>query len=207
MNYFEALGKDIRFRDGLKTCLSCGVCTAVCPSAEFSEYDPRKIMIIVQRRNEEELEDLLRSDTIWNCGQCMSCKTRCPRENTPGMVIQALRKVSQESGLFVHSRKGRQQLNIKRSVGANLLHYGFCVHPDEIIPENHPEQGPVWEWIYENRKDVYERLGANIYREGAGALRNIDIKSMEELRNIFEETGADNLFQLIEYYTSDKNHL
>ncbi len=207
MNYFGQLDEDIRFRDGLKACLSCGVCTAVCPAAEFSEYDPGEIMIIVQKRNEEELAALLRSETIWNCGQCMSCKTRCPRENTPGMIIQALRKVSQESGLFIHSQKGRQQLRIKRSIGANIHRYGFCVHPDILDPEMHPEQGPVWEWIYENRKDVYTRLGANIYREGAGALRNIDSKSMEELRCIFKETGADNLFQLIEYYTSDKNHL
>lgn len=203
MNYFKQLSEDIRFRDGIKACLGCGICTSVCPAAEFTDYDPRKIMAIVQQRNEEELADLLMSSTIWNCGQCMSCKTRCPRENTPGMVIQGLRKVSQESGLFVHSVKGRQQLTVKRSIGKNLIQYGFCVHPDVVDPEIHPEQGPVWEWVYENRKDVYERLGANIYGEGAGGLRAIDGTSMEELRSIFMETGADKLFQLIEYYSSD----
>lgn len=203
MGYFEKLDEDVRFRDGLKACLNCGVCTAVCPAAEFREYDPRKIMITLQRRNEEELINLLRGETIWNCGQCMSCKTRCPRDNTPGMVIQALRKLSQESGLFVHSEAGRQQLVVKRSVGENLLLYGYCVHPDTLDPEKHPEQGPVWEWIYENRKDVYERLGANIYSEGAGAVRNIDNKSMDELRSIFTETGADAFFQMIEYYSNE----
>jgi heterodisulfide reductase subunit C len=203
MGYFEKLDEDVRFRDGLKACLNCGVCTAVCPAAEFREYDPRKIMITLQRRNEEELINLLRGETIWNCGQCMSCKTRCPRDNTPGMVIQALRKLSQESGLFVHSEAGRQQLVVKRSVGENLLRYGYCVHPDTLDPEKHPEQGPVWEWIYENRKDVYERLGANIYSEGAGAVRNIDNKSMDELRSIFTETGADAFFQMIEYYSNE----
>jgi heterodisulfide reductase subunit C len=203
MEYVEKLDEDVRFRDGLKACLNCGICTAVCPAAEFRDYDPRKIMVTVQRRNEEELIDLLRSETIWNCGQCMSCKTRCPRDNTPGMVIQALRKLSQESGMFVHSEAGRQQLVIKRSVGENLLRYGYCVHPDTLEPEKHPEQGPVWEWIYENRKDVYDRLGANIYREGAGAVRNIDQNSMNELRNIFAETGADTFFQLIEYFSNE----
>jgi heterodisulfide reductase subunit C len=203
MEYVEKLDEDVRFRDGLKACLNCGICTAVCPAAEFRDYDPRKIMVTVQRRNEEELIDLLRSETIWNCGQCMSCKTRCPRDNTPGMVIQALRKLSQESGMFVHSEAGRQQLVIKRSVGENLLRYGYCVHPDTLEPEKHPEQGPVWEWIYENRKDVYDRLGANIYREGAGAVRDIDQNSMNELRNIFAETGADTFFQLIEYFSNE----
>lgn len=203
MDYFEKLDEDVRFRDGLKACLNCGICTAVCPAAEFRDYDPRKIMVTLQRRNEEELIDLLRGETIWNCGQCMSCKTRCPRDNTPGMVIQALRKLSQESGLFIHSEGGRQQLVVKRSVGENLLKYGYCVHPDTLEPEKHPEQGPVWEWIYENRKDVYDRLGASIYREGAGAVRDIDRKSMDELRSIFTETGADAFFQMIEYYSNE----
>jgi heterodisulfide reductase subunit C1 len=203
MDYFNQLNEDIRFTDGLKACMSCGVCTAICPAAEFFDYDPRKLMMILQKRREEELVNLLKSDTIWNCGQCMSCKTRCPRENTPGMVIQALRKVSQETGLFVHSKKGRQQLTIKKTIGENILNFGYCVHPDRLSPEQHPEQGPVWEWIYENRKDVYERLGANIYREGAGALRDIDKESMEELRSIFKETGGEKLFQIIDYYTSE----
>ncbi len=203
MTYLQRLDEDVRFRDGLKACLSCGVCTAICPAAEFYEYDPRKVMIQVQKYNEEELEKLLKSDTIWCCGQCMSCKTRCPRENTPGMIIQALRKVSLETGLFVFSQKGRQQLTIKRTVGENIRRTGYCVHPDTLIPELHPEQGPVWEWIYENRKDVYDRLGANIYQEGPGAMRNIDGKTMGELQSIFAETGGDTLFTLIEYYSTE----
>lgn len=203
MNYYQLLEEDIRFQDGLAACLNCGVCTAICPAAEFCDYDPRKLMIMVQSRNTDELETLLKSDYIWNCGQCMSCKTRCPRGNTPGMVIQALRKVSQETGLFVHSEKGRQQLRIKRAVGHNILQYGFCVHPDILEPEQHPEQGPVWEWVYENREEVYKRLHANIYEEGAGALRKIDAESMQELRDIFRETGGEQLLQMIEYYASE----
>ncbi len=203
MSYLELLNEDVRFRDGLKACISCGVCTAICPAAEFYDYDPRKVMLIVQKHREDELEKLLKSETIWNCGQCMSCKTRCPRENTPGMVIQALRKVSQETGNFVHSAKGRQQLKIKRAVANNILSHGYCVHPDTLLPEKHPEQGTVWEWIYENRQDVYERLGANMYREGPGAVRKIDEESMEELRAIFRETGGDRMFQLIEYFSEE----
>lgn len=203
MTYLERLNEDVRFRDGLKACLSCGICTAICPAAEFFDYDPRKVMIRVQKHNEEELEKLLKSDTIWNCGQCMSCKTRCPRDNTPGLVIQALRKVSMETGLFAFSRKGRQQLTVKRTVGENIRQIGYCVHPDTLDPALHPEQGPVWEWIYENRKALYERLGAGIYKEGAGAARKMDEQTMEELRSIFAETGGDQLFNLIEYYISE----
>lgn len=203
MNYYEKLKEDVRFTDGLKSCISCGICTAICPAAEFFDYDPRRVMIIVQKHREEELEALLQGDTIWNCGQCMSCKTRCPRDNTPGMVIQALRKLSQETGQFIHSEKGRQQIIVKRSVGDTILELGYCVHPDTLVPEKHPEQGTVWEWVYENRKEVYDRLGANLYREGPGAMRKIDEASMEELRNIFRETGGERMFQVIEYYSEE----
>ena len=48
--------------------MNCGVCTAICPAAEFYNYDPRVIVETVQRGNEEESKELLKSDTIWYCG-------------------------------------------------------------------------------------------------------------------------------------------
>ena len=77
----KKLQKDIHFIEGLNSCMNFGICTAICPAAEFYNYDPRVIVETVQRGNEEEIEELLKSDTIWYCGECMSCKTRCPRCN------------------------------------------------------------------------------------------------------------------------------
>jgi len=77
--------------------MNCGICTGICPAAEYYHYDPRQVVDLVQSRNNEVIRELLKSETIWYCGQCMSCKTRCPRGNTPGMVIMALRKLSQDS--------------------------------------------------------------------------------------------------------------
>ena len=62
---FDELSKDPRLKEGLKTCINCGTCTAICPAAEFYRYDPRKIVDTVQRKNDEEIEALLRSETIW----------------------------------------------------------------------------------------------------------------------------------------------
>jgi heterodisulfide reductase subunit C len=118
---FKALEKDVRFIEGLNSCIDCGVCTAVCPAAAVSDYDPRMIVDIVQKRDEAELEELLKSDTIWRCGECLSCKTRCPRGNTPCYIIQALRGLSIETGFFIESEQGRKQLAIKRTVGEHIL--------------------------------------------------------------------------------------
>ena len=148
--YFDMLMEDVRMREGLHSCMNCGVCTGVCPAAEFYNYDPRQIVNIVQTQDDDAIEELMRSDVIWYCGECMSCRPRCPRGNTPAYVIQALRTLSQKLGFFVESEKGRQQLALKRTIGENILRTGYCVTPKLVKPELHPEQGTVWEWIYEN---------------------------------------------------------
>lgn len=201
---FDELNQDVRLIEGLKSCMNCGVCTAICPAAEFFDYDPRVLLNIIQTRDESQLEDLLKSDTIWYCGQCMSCKTRCPRGNCPGLVISVLRKVSQEKGYFTESKLGRQQYALVKTIGKTLLEYGYCVHPNLVNPEVHPEQGPVWEWIYDNKDEVYHRLGANLNGEGAGAMRKIAENNLEELKAIFDETGCTSLFETIEKFSEQK---
>lgn len=194
----KKLHEDIHFVEGMNSCMNCGVCTAVCPAAEFYNYDPRVIVETVQRGNEQEIESLLKSNTIWYCGECMSCKTRCPRCNTPGLIIMALRKVSQELGYFVESEKGRQQYALKHVVGESVLKRGYCVTPDLVKPAMHPEQGPVWEWVYGHLDEVYDRLHSNYRKPGAGGMRQIDSESMQELHAIFDVTGGTEFMKHIE---------
>jgi heterodisulfide reductase subunit C len=195
---YEQLMQDVRLKEGLKACMNCGVCTGVCPSAEFYNYDPRQIVNIVQSRNEADIEALLKSDTMWYCGECMSCRPRCPRGNTPGYIIQALRTLSQKLGYFTESEKGRQQLAIKRVIGQNILDRGYCINPRLVSPELHPEQGPVWRWIYDHDTDVYRRFSPNYMQDGAGAGRAIDEETMKEIRAIFEVSGGQAFFDNIE---------
>ena len=60
----DRLKEDIHYIESLNSCMNCGVCTAICPSAEFYNYDPRVIVDTVQRQDEESLENLLKSE---NC--------------------------------------------------------------------------------------------------------------------------------------------
>jgi heterodisulfide reductase subunit C len=200
----ERLKKDIRFVEGLNSCINCGVCTAVCPAAQFYNYDPRMIADTVQKGNETEIEQLLKSDTIWFCGECLSCKTRCPRGNTPGYIIQALRALSIETGFFIESEQGRKQLALKRTIGEHILKYGYCVYIDEIDTEMHPEQGPIWDWFKQNRIQMLERLGANYQKTGSGTLRQISKESLDDLQRIFDETGATERFDKIEKQSAIK---
>lgn len=201
--YYEMLMEDVRMREGMRACMNCGVCTAVCPSAEFYNYDPRQIVNAVQMQDEDTIEKLLRSETIWYCGECMSCRPRCPRDNTPGYVIQALRTLSQRLGFFTESEKGRQQLALKRLIGQHILDTGYCITPRLVSPELHQEQGPVWKWIHDHDTEVYEQYNPTYAKEGPGAMRRISDDSLEEIRRIFDVTGGTEFFEAIERHSDE----
>lgn len=188
-NLYELLKQDARFETALTACMNCGICTAICPAAEFFDYDPRRICDTVQRKDENAIEAMLRSEMIWSCGQCLSCKARCPRGNAPGEVILILRKYAQQLG-YVSETIREQQGRMAATQGEHILNTGYCVHPDLVKPELHPEQGPIWKWYVDNITDVAPKLGANYHGEGPGALREIHQKNLDEIRKIYEVTGG-----------------
>jgi heterodisulfide reductase subunit C len=201
---YNLLLEDIRFEEGLNACMNCGVCTAICPAAEFYNYDPRKIVDTVQTKEDDEITELLKSDTIWYCGECMSCKTRCPRGNAPGLIIMALRSLSQDLGFFVESEKGRQQLVLKRTVGQWIVTTGYCLYLEGVGTTMHPEQGPVWDWIQDNWVALFKKMGANYKGDGPGILRKIPEEAMDEIREIFKVTGGMKRFENIEEFSKNK---
>ena len=52
--------------------------------------------------------------------------------------------------------------------------------------------------------EFYDRIGANLHKEGAGVLRKISDEDLQELKNIFKETGADELQEKIEKFSVKK---
>jgi len=195
---YDRLKEDVRFVHGLHSCINCGTCTAICPAASFWDYDPREIVDLLQVEDDNIVEDLLKGEKIWYCGQCMSCKTRCPRDNTPGMIIQALRNLSIDTGFYMYSSRGRQMFALKKLIGDTILAKGYCVHADDIDTSLFPEQGPIWDWIKKNRGEVYNKFGNSYNRIGDGALRKISENALHELNEIFRITGSTQRFNQIE---------
>jgi len=195
---FDRLKKDVRFQHGLTSCINCGTCTAICPAASIYDYDPREIADQLQVDDEKILEKLLKGDTIWYCGQCMSCKTRCPRDNAPGLLILALRNLSIETGYYMHSPRGRQMYALKKLIGETILAKGYCVHADGVDTNLFPELGPIWDWVKKNSEEVYNRFGNSYNRRGSGVLRKLSDETMHELNEIFAVTGTTQRFNQFE---------
>jgi len=102
----------------------------------------------------------------------------------------ALRSLSIDLGYFIDSEKGRQQYILCKDLCSNILDYGYCVYPRRFDYAGHPEAGVVWEWEEKHLDDVFERLGGNLDGKGKGAMRRIPQEDLDQLKNIFDETGA-----------------
>ena len=79
-------------------CHQCGKCSSGCPAADFFDFRPRKILAMVQLGM---IKELLTSEVIWHCAQCLLCKERCPRDAGPFDVIQALQNLAYSLNLHV----------------------------------------------------------------------------------------------------------
>lgn len=72
-------------------CHQCGKCSSGCPAASFLDFRPRRILAMAQLGM---IDELLKSEVIWHCAQCLLCKERCPRDAGPYDVIQALQNLA-----------------------------------------------------------------------------------------------------------------
>lgn len=77
-------------------CHQCGKCSSGCPVTSFLDFRPRRIVAMVQLGM---VEELLKSEVIWKCAQCLACNERCPRDVAPYDVIQALQNLTFERNL------------------------------------------------------------------------------------------------------------
>jgi heterodisulfide reductase subunit C len=77
-------------------CHQCGKCSSGCPVADFFDFRPRRIVAMVQLGF---IEELLESEDVWKCAQCLACKERCPRDVAPYDVIQALQNLAFDRNL------------------------------------------------------------------------------------------------------------
>lgn len=73
-------------------CIGCGGCTATCPAAELSDYNPRRVHLLLSRGDAPEASAMLRKCML--CGKCMLV---CPRGvNTRGLMISMRKSVMEK---------------------------------------------------------------------------------------------------------------
>lgn len=89
MSKQSELIKEISGVNPLK-CMKCGKCSASCPSYNEMDIKPHQFVSYVQN---EDIEALTQSKSLWKCLSCFACVERCPRGVKPGKLIDAARQV------------------------------------------------------------------------------------------------------------------
>jgi heterodisulfide reductase subunit C len=185
-------------KHALSSCMNCGACTALCPAAEFYDFSPREIMTIIQEKDEEAIIGLLKSETIWFCHQCGSCKTKCPRQNSTFGMISSLRQLSQLKGYHVESIRGRQQYFGRHLWGGNLWNRACSLYFRNPIPEGHLDFGPRFRTFFNGQEEFMKRIGAHPDMNGPFTGRKVNPETLDELRKLWMVGGALFFWSLIE---------
>ncbi|MGD0254410.1 MAG: 4Fe-4S dicluster domain-containing protein [Acidimicrobiales bacterium] len=190
-------------RHALSPCTSCGMCTSVCPAAEYyEEYDPRCIVDVALSGNEERLVELLQSDFLWYCVQCGSCNSRCPMEIDIMSLITSLRCLAQIKGYHLKSVRGRQQYAGRHLWGANLWNRACSLYFRNGDPIDHPDFGPRYARWQAELEDQFVRLGAQPDTDGTFAGRKVAPATLDELRSCIRGGGTLFLWNKIEEHAA-----
>jgi heterodisulfide reductase subunit C len=80
----------------IQRCFHCRKCTAGCPLAAAMEYNPNKVIKMVQLGMKDEV---LGSSTIWLCASCETCVTRCPNDVDIARMMDVLREMAIQKGV------------------------------------------------------------------------------------------------------------
>ena len=71
-------------------CMKCGKCSATCPAFDEMDIKPHQFVSYVVNNN---VEELVKSESLWKCLSCFACVERCPRDVKPGKIIDAARQL------------------------------------------------------------------------------------------------------------------
>jgi heterodisulfide reductase subunit C len=79
----------------INECIQCGVCSGSCPTVEWWEYPPRRIIAMIRAGKRDKV---LSSSSAFNCVTCYLCTVRCPRGIKPSQLIHAVEAIAEREG-------------------------------------------------------------------------------------------------------------
>jgi heterodisulfide reductase subunit C len=95
-------------------CNQCGKCSSGCPAARYLDLRPRRIVAMTQR---DLVAEILDSNVVWMCAQCLQCVERCPRDVTPYDIIISLQNRAVHEGRYYPEGLSKMLTSVKR-IGA-----------------------------------------------------------------------------------------
>lgn len=162
-------------KSGFKKCIQCGRCTASCPAAYlYHDYNPRDLMRLFIFG---DIDSPQMKEIIWKCGQCYSCRARCPRNSKAGLGVLALQAKSVRDGdappeIYI----------LEENVKKNLYMKGETFLPSTLNLENFNKKTQK-HWLDNTEKR--KRLG---FTDEDARLTPIPEEALKEIREILKLT-------------------
>jgi heterodisulfide reductase subunit C len=188
---FEEVKADPRFGDYLYGCYECGICVAVCPSARFYDFSPRRIAQAAAREDVELVWEQMNGE-VWECSQCFSC-LRCPRKNNPGGIVTILREVAVKNGLGT----AQAALEGYSRIIYKIMSTGTQVSPDMIRPDAFPDWGPTAKETAEHLA-LWRRAMPPETMHTTSASWEVDDRTLAELYFIWYSTGVMDMIRTLD---------
>ncbi len=80
-----------RMEPSFDLCIGCGTCTATCSANSFTEFNLRKLMLLIQRGETDKT-----TTEVEKCMLCGKCMLLCPRGvNTRNVLLSISRAVAE----------------------------------------------------------------------------------------------------------------
>lgn len=156
----------------IQRCYHCRKCSAGCPVAFAMEYNPNKVIKMIQMGKRQEV---LNSSTIWLCASCETCVTRCPNDVDIARMMDVLREMAIEEGT------GAREANILKFHEAFLsgVKSGGRINEPMMIARYKMTTGDLFSDL---------KLGLDMFMKGKLALVSPKTKDVASVRKIFERT-------------------
>lgn len=171
--FLEAVNKKIHGVP-LQACYHCRKCTAGCPAANYMEYNPNKVIKMIQNGQKDKV---LNSSTIWVCMSCETCVTRCPNKVDIARMMDVLRQMALETGV------GAREANVLK------FHESFLAG----IKRGGRINEPIMMVQYKLKSgDLFAdaALGLDMFAKGKLSLLSPRTKDMKSVKRIFEKTAG-----------------
>lgn len=156
----------------IQRCYHCRKCTAGCPMAFVMEYNPNKVIKMIQMGMKDQV---LGSSTIWLCASCETCITRCPNEVDIARMMDVLRQMALEGG------KGSKEKSVLAFHEAFLssIRSGGRLNEPLMMVNYKLKSGDLF-------SDM--ALGLDMFTKGKLSLFGPKTKDVASVRKIFERT-------------------
>ena len=118
----------------IKRCIQCGTCTGSCPVSYAMDISPRQLIALFRAG---EMEQIMKSRTIWICASCYSCTTRCPSGIKITDTIYALKRTAMEKKMVCQAP---QVQTLATLFTENLMKYGR-LHEGTLIRKYYMKTG------------------------------------------------------------------